>query len=336
MNLSTSNSDDASAWGRCLAACLGTLAAGGLILLALMIAVDPYDSGRFGMLQIDGVNDDNPRFANASRARDPQFDSAVIGDSTAMGLNPAGLSETSGTHFVQLSSYGLDPREQLAMLDFFLRRHQHLGAVVAVTDMAWCVREPLPPLQVSFPFWLYGDSTLDYAAHLFSWHALEHLAQRSMIGLGRRKPHNPDGYVDYEKIWPPGQFRSVDIPKEMTPTAVGKDDASFPHVLRLDRTLKRLPADVPLVVVIPPTFHTLELKPGSIAAAEYEACSRALKRVVAGRPRGSFIDFRIDNALTRDPANFADTIHYRAKIARKMEQGIAASIRSGKSAKIDF
>jgi hypothetical protein len=40
--------------------------------------------------------------------------------------------------------------------------------------------------------------------------------------------------------------------------------------------------------------------------------------------------------MTRDPTNFVDHIHYRAKIARKMEEGIVASIRLGEAAKIDF
>jgi hypothetical protein len=57
---------------------------------------------------------------------------------------------------------------------------------------------------------------------------------------------------------------------------------------------------------------------------------------VAGRPHSNFIDYRIDNALTRDPANFADLIHYRAKIARKINQGVIASILQGSAARIDF
>src|SRR3954462_12242941 len=114
MNSSISGSDDASAWGRCLAACLGTLVLGGVLTFLVVIAVDPYDSGKFGWLGIEGVSDDNLRIANASRARDPQFDSAVIGDSTAMLLDPANLSRSTGARFVNLSGYGLDPREQLA------------------------------------------------------------------------------------------------------------------------------------------------------------------------------------------------------------------------------
>jgi len=107
-------------------------------------------------------------------------------------------------------------------------------------------------------------------------------------------------------------------------------------VARLGRALKRLPTTVPLVLVMPPTFHTLVPQPGSVAAVENQACSDALKRLLEGRPRSNFIDFRVDNALTRDPANFADIIHYRAKIARKMESAIAASVRLGAAAQIDF
>ena len=77
-------------------------------------------------------------------------------------------------------------------------------------------------------------------------------------------------------------------------------------------------------------------KPGTVAAAGTQACNARCKRLVAGRPHSNFIDYRVDNALTRDRANFADFIHYRAIIARRMEQGIADSIRLGEAAKIEF
>lgn len=337
MNSSISGSDDAAAWGRCLAACLSTLAVGAVLILAFMIAVDPYDSGRFGLLGIEGVSDANPRIANASRARDPQFDSAVIGDSTAMLLDPAQLSQKTGARFVKLTAYGLDPREQLATLEFFIRQHSRIGALVIVTNMPWCARAPLPALREAFPFWLYDDNTPSYAAHLFSWRSLEHAAQRIMIGLGRRTRENPDGHADYEAIiWPPGEFRNVDTPREMVPTVAGKPSDAFPFIVRLGTALEKLPSETPLVLVMPPTFQTLVPQPGSVAAAENGACAAALKRLVEDRTRGNLIDFRIDNALTRDPANFADVIHYRAKIARRIEDGIAASIRLGKDARIDF
>ena len=45
-----------------------------------------------------------------------------------------------------------------------------------------------------------------------------------------------------------------------------------------------------------------------------------------GRARGAFIDYRVDNALTRDPANFMDYVHTSARAARQMEREIAARV----------
>ena len=72
--------------------------------------------------------------------------------------------------------------------------------------------------------------------------------------------------------------------------------------------------------------------PARMLALERAACDAALKAVIAGRPRSNFISYRVDNALTRDRANFADFIHYRPKLARRIEQGIVASLRDGESA----
>jgi len=142
MSSSISSSEPAPEWGRWLTAFLGALALGAALVFAFVIAVDPYDSGRFGFLGIKGVSDLNPRTANASRARDPQFDSAIVGDSTAQLLKPSELSALTGARFVQLTVPGSGPREQLAILDFFARHHARIGAVVIGVDGAWCTRRP--------------------------------------------------------------------------------------------------------------------------------------------------------------------------------------------------
>ena len=135
MSSSISSSEATPEWGRWLAAFLGALALGAALVFAFVIAVDPYDSGRFGFLGIDGVSDVNPNTANASRARDPQFDSAIIGDSTAQLLKPSVLSSMTGARFVQLTVPGTGPREQLAILDFFVRHHARIGAVIIAVAM---------------------------------------------------------------------------------------------------------------------------------------------------------------------------------------------------------
>ena len=104
---------------------------------------------------------------------------------------------------------------------------------------------------------------------------------------------------------------------------------------QLAARIEKLPADTSVVLLVPPTFSAIVPSPGSKAAAEQDACDAALKAMIAGR-RGNFINYRVDTALTRDPKNFVDLIHYRAEIADKIQQGVAASIKSGSAAKIDF
>lgn len=337
MSSSTSSSDiaDAPAWGRWLAVFLGAIALGAAVIFALVLIVDPYDSGRVGLLGIKGVSDPSPRTANASRARDPQFDSAVIGNSTGQLIKPSELSRLTGASFVQLTVPGTGVREQLAIMDFFARHHPRIGALVIATDAAWCLRDPALPLQYPFPFWLYGESSLDYIGRLFSSRALGHAWRRILIGLGLRRRSEPDGFWDYEALGP-REFQPVITPRDDGGPAPAKVSDDFPGVALLDAAIKKLPADVPVVLVVPPAFYTMIPKPGSLAAAESEACNTALRKVVAGRPRSNFIDFRVDNALTRERANFMDFGHYRAIIARKMESGIADSIRLGDKTKIDF
>ena len=104
----------------------------------------------------------------------------------------------------------------------------------------------------------------------------------------------------------------------------------------LDAVIKKLPTDVAVIVLVPPTIASTVPQPGTPEAAERGACNAALKRTVAGRPHSKFINYRVDNALTRDRANFIDSIHYRANVAAKIAAGIVASLRSGEAARIDF
>ena len=110
----------------------------------------------------------------------------------------------------------------------------------------------------------------------------------------------------------------------------------FPWVSDLDEVIRKLPADVSVVVLVPPTAAPTVPQPGTAEATEREACNMALRQTVAGRPHSNFINYRVDNALTRDHANFIDYIHYRSKIARKIGAGIVASLRDGETAQIDF
>ncbi len=85
-----------------------------------------------------------------------------------------------------------------------------------------------------------------------------------------------------------------------------------------------MPADTPVIVVMPPQFYTLLPAPGSPKAAEFNACKAELASRVRARARGGFLDYLTDTPIARNPENFMDAEHYRANVAQAIEKDIAA------------
>jgi hypothetical protein len=117
-------------------------------------------------------------------------------------------------------------------------------------------------------------------------------------------------------------------PASLAPGEVAPDQMSFPALARLDEVVSELPPAVPVILVIPPVFAGSIAPPDSPSEMRLAQCKAAIAQMVFGRRRSDLIDFRTNNAMTRDPTNFMDVIHYRAKVARRMEQSIAAAIGS--------
>src|SRR5215467_11570507 len=117
------------------------------LALAFVVLIDPYDSGRFPSLGISGVSDTNQRTEYVGLGRSDKFNAAIFSSSHGQLLDPERLTQATGLSFVQLSVPGSFAPEQLA-------------ALVHVADEAWCNENPQPWRW--FPFWLYGDSDLQY------------------------------------------------------------------------------------------------------------------------------------------------------------------------------
>ena len=103
---------------------------------------------------------------------------------------------------------------------------------------------------------------------------------------------------------------------------------SFPSVDRLNSVVAGLSPLTVVVIVVPPIFADAMPAQNSPEALRVAQCKAALARIVVERPRGGFLDFNLDNAMTRDPANFMDFTHYRSAVARQIEQSIATVIGS--------
>jgi hypothetical protein len=329
---STSSSETAPVGWRVWLGTCGVVFGGAFAFVWLfLLLIDPYDSGRFPALGLTGIVDESPRTANVSRGRNVLFNAGLFGNSTGQLLDPARLSEATNLRFVQLTVPGTGPREQLTMLRWFISHHERIGAIVIVADGAWCTPDPLLPLTNPFPFWLYSGN-IDYLRHLLSWHSFELALRRIALALGWRKPSDPAGYWNYEagKVWSfdPGPGPAPPADDMPAPASLAPDQMAFPAIARLDEVVSELPPAVPVVLVIPPVFAGSIAPPDSPSEMRLAQCKTALAQTVFGRQRSDLIDFRTNNAMTRDPTNFMDVIHYRAKVARRMEQSIAAAIGS--------
>ena len=302
----------------------------GGLLFGVLLLVDPYDTGRFPSFGITGIGDRSMRTADASRGRNPRFNAAVIGNSTAQRLDPYRLSQESGFRFTQLSIPKLGPEEQLALMRWVISHHPNYGALVIVADPVWCSPDPNRPLDNPFPFWLYGDD-LDYLANVLSSKAIDRAAWRVAIALGLREPVDPVGFTDYLRD---GDRPFSDPPAPVLPEALGEGPwlPGLPWVERLHEFLATVPQSVRVLVVVPPVYYTVLPRPGSKQAAVIGTCKAALRRTVADRPRGAFLDFRVDLVGAHDPTDFVDLVHYREKLAHQVEDEIIAQLRFGEVA----
>src|ERR1700749_4463474 len=127
-------------WRRWIIAFCATFFGLGGVLFVLFLLIDPYDSARFPTLGIVGIDDHNPRMANVSRGRDPNFNATIIGNSTGQLIDPHRIGPPTGLDFTQLTVPATGPREQLAMMGWFTSHHLKMGALILVADNSWCAQ----------------------------------------------------------------------------------------------------------------------------------------------------------------------------------------------------
>ena len=341
MNSSTSSSDALRA-GKALPGsvahqalwhrfCVITLVSAVVIVtafLGLAFVIDPYDTGRSGIFTKAGVRPQGPRTAAASRGRDPAFNAAVFGNSHVQLLSPERLKALSGADFVSMIAPATHPKEQMVLLDWFLRqRKEPPRAIVIGIDGNWCTGNPALPNEKPFPFWLYERSTLAYFKGLLRFDMLEETPRRLTYLWSRNAERaRPDGYWDYEPNYIGlGYDVRPDrraILEERRPTVPVNATARFPAAESLSAALKQVPSATHVILLHPPGYISGLPSPGE---AEWEtdiACKAAFAQLAAQHPRMAILDWRVDSPLTRDPALWFDHTHYRRAIAEMIERDI--------------
>jgi hypothetical protein len=352
-------------WRRFALAYLGVFAGVVGVVYVFIIAVDPYDSGRFPALRLlDGLQrngkaddaarsdaarsdaarsdaagfgdtDTSQRTGNVALGRSARFNAAIFGNSHGQLLSPQRLSQATGLDFVQLTVPGANVREQLAMLGWFMHHHAEARALVLALDERWCVTDPALPLRSPFPFWLYSDSNLVYLANALSTRTLRDSFRRLASAGGASASIDGAGYSDYEagKAWSftPGK----PAPAEGFPARDDRPfrrEPDFPGLIRLDGVLAEVPAKTAVVIVLPPQFYT-QLPPADTGGARFrDYCKWQIAQRAARGDGSAFLDFLVDSAITRNPENFMDAEHYRTNVAETIEAEIAAALNRRRAA----
>lgn len=336
MSSSISSSDplaNPAPWRRHVAIAAATAAGAVALVLSLAVLVDPYDTGRFGIWDMQGVRPQGPRTANASRARDPRFTSAILGNSHVQLLSPERLSAATGQSFVSLIVPGSRVREPLAILEWFVSRPRpRLASVVIGADTGWCAPDRSLPLEHPFPFWLYAPSPFAYLAGLMRFDTLEETPNRVRYLLSNRaRRASPDGYWDYEPNYvalgfgTDPRFRQRLETRQVTYPA--NPEGVFPAAARLGEALRALPAEVHVALLFPPMHRSGLPEAGSAAERMDLACKAALAGAArAARSGTQVIDWRTDGPHADDPDLWFDATHYRHALARRIEDSIAAAL----------
>ena len=328
MSSSISSSEPRAAWARFLRLLLAFAAVPVAVAYAFIALVDPW-----GMLPLspplprEAVTT-NQRFSYPMIARDPRFDSIVVGTSTSRLLRPAMLDEAFGARFANLAMNSGTAWEQSEMLALFTRSRAAPRVVLVGLDQEWCDSGPLRRLTPRpFPAWMYGDNLWRGYGEILNPFAAEEAGKQAlaMLGLARAR-YGRDGYANFlpdDARYDAARAAAGLVPPPAAPAAAEAPAFAFAPLALLAERLAALPAETRVVLFFVPYHVSAQAQPGSAEAQRWAACRTAVARIAAARPGTVVADFMIPSPITREDTHYWDPLHYRIGIADRLARGLA-------------
>jgi hypothetical protein len=295
------------------------------VVVVTVYVRDPY--GRSGIRPSWQVPNLGERESMVSRARDPAFDSAIVGNSTSIPMQPEILNKLTARRFVSLSISGSGAPVALSVVRFFLRYHASAQTLILALDDTWCRGTQDMAEGRPFPFWLYGND-LDYLAGLYANTSFEmlHLALYGEPG-GLR----PDGYHPYDEAFIGHHYDNVDatwarMERVTRPTATSRPRpfTSVPLVL-LGELIAATPA-VTFVLFWTPRYISIIPEPNTPAAEADAVCKQQSEALTKKYANVRLVNWASDRPENRDPANFYEANHYRNELALTIQHEIAQAL----------
>ena len=334
-------------WPRYLHTLLLTTLVCVLVTYTWILLVDAYDTIWFSPpLKREPIGK-NQRFSYPALARNPSFESLILGTSSIRLLNPRELNPALDASFVNLAMNAATPYEQSQILGLFVRHHPKIRYLLHGVDDFWC-NPSRPSDQLTkrpFPAWMYDENRWNDLLYLFDSATLKQTWGQFRNLLGLRTPtQGRDGYTVFvppESMYDLNKVQAKIYGNEAPhlkpdfepPPEVSQDQISgwtFPNLVMLGEMLKSLPADTTKVLILPP-YHQFHMPaPGSIAAAQHVECKTRITRLAAETPNTTLIDFMFRSPITLEDENYWDPEHYRVGIATLIGESVVEAIKSGR------
>jgi hypothetical protein len=319
---------------RLLATALGLAA----VLYAFILVLDPYQNVPFSPALARAPIATNQRFSYPAVARDPAFDSVVIGTSTSRLLDPRALGAATGASFANLAMNSATAYEQRRIYELFLRHHPNPRFVVVGVDETWCTRDNASERYTfrDFPEWMYDENPWNDVVYLFNDKALEDAVRMAELLLGRREPkYRADGYRDFTADFPAYDATAVrrrlygstphEVPALGVEPAHSRPDWRFPLLPALADLLAATPRETRVVLLFPP-LHAAYIEPRAAAFAE---CKGRVDDLAAAREATAILDYLFVSELTRDDDNYWDPVHFTREVSAQVTADLAEVLGGG-------
>ena len=324
---------------------LGTLFGTLLFLIALLWVVDPYGNLPGSPPFERTAMASNQRYSYPAVARDPQFDSAVIGTSTTRMLAPDALNSHFGGRFANLSMNSATAYEQARLFKVYRRAHTAPKTVLIGLDIVWCTVEKTQSKYTfrRFPEWMYDANPWNDIPHMFEFKSFENLGRQAAYLLGLRpSKYGPDGYANF--LPPPSLYnlakareaiyggqepkvKEKPLPPVVVPWAT-RTGWHYPSHAYLRDMLSALPAETRKVLLFVPYHHYFQAQPGTETYVRWQECRRRITAMVAGVGNTALLDFMIASPLTMRDEHYWDPLHYTAEVAARFVPLIVRGARN--------
>ncbi len=314
-------------------------------VIAWLVVIDPYR-----VIPIAPAFDRQPiqrnrNYSVAGLARDPRFDSAIIGSSTSAMVNPEHMNAEFGGRFVSLTLWGGTAWQQSIVARTFHRFHPSAKTVLMLLDTFWCGGAlPPRPSANTFPAWMYENPAWLIAPRLFGTIALQDSVEQLRYIRGSQSLNRIDGFepqfpddsryvIDDVRTRIYGSKEPRPIPS-YDPDVVRKhalDRAlarkTYPNLVYLNEVMAQFSAPTKLVLAFVPIHSYAQRGSTMDGLALYEGCKYAVVEAVGLRPDTLIVDFMLDSELTRDDRNYWDGMHFNSATALRLAQLAAAADR---------